>query len=212
MKSQCLLLGAFASSVSFLGCSPAPDPVGKAAVHFQVRYPSDPDVTGTCDNPGIGGIGDPPPSLPSGLDVSSFGEVVADGQSIEGTNGNYIVKCTVTDGGKIEVDIEGPNDSPQSGATMGTITRMTVSGSIGDSGSGTGQVTVGIPDTGPNSPRAGYACELNAVADPNDPGEFLLKEGEATFTFFCPRTESTLSDFGTCETVGTVVLKSCLEG
>lgn len=215
MKSGKTVLGLFGLvSVSAFGfaCSPAADPIGKGQVHFQIAYPTDPQVTQTCSLPGVGGVGDPPPSLPVGTDVTSYGEPVTDGQTIEGSNGNYVVECTVTGGDnhRIDVVIEGPNTSPLAKATdAGTTATVEIHGSIGEDGTGEGTVSVGTPGTGPNTSMGGYPCTLTALR--NDDGEPDIKGGAASFVFLCTRTQTPLSDFGICETRGTVIVRSCVD-
>jgi hypothetical protein len=215
MKSGKAVVGVFGLvSISVFGfaCSPAADPIGKGQVHFQIAYPTDPQVTQTCSLPGVGGIGDPPPSLPVGTDVSSYGEPVTDGQTIEGSNGNYIVDCTITGGDthKIDLIIEGPNTSPLAKATdAGVAAKVEIHGSIGADGTGEGTVSAGIPSTGPNTSVGGYPCTLTALLDEN--GDPDVKGGAASFIFLCPRAQTPLSDFGICETRGTVIVRSCLD-
>lgn len=200
------------SLIANLGCSPAPDPVGKGRMAFSVTYP-DATLGKVCGLPDIGGVGDPPPDLPNPDDtVDGPGEPVVDGQSVGSSDsGEYQVKCTVTKSGRIAIDMLGPNhssttSSPQSRGEAG----IEVIGSLSTSdGEGRGNISVRTVLTGAMTSQGSDTCTLTALKDSD--GDPAVGAGSAAFAFECPHAVSSYDQFGGCATRGTVIVEDCLE-
>lgn len=200
------------SLMASLGCSPAPDPIGKGRMAFSVTYP-DASLGKTCGLPDIGGVGDPPPDLPNpDKTVDGLGEPIVDGQSVGSSgSGEYEVKCTVTKGGKIDIDMIGPNHSsttasPQSRGEAG----IEVVGSLSPSdGEGRAYVSVRTVLTGAMSSQGNDTCTLTALKDSD--GDPVVGAGSAAFVFECAHAVSSYDEMGGCATRGTVIVEDCLE-
>lgn len=178
---------------------------------FSVDYP-DRSLGKTCGLTNVGGVGDPPPDMPNPDNtVDNLGEPVTDGQAVEEGSGEYEVTCKVTKGGKLSVEITGPNHpnttlSPQSRGAAG----IRVDGSIStSSGEGRGDVSVRTVFTGAMSSQGLDSCFLTALKDKD--GEPAVGAGSAAFAFKCAHAVSSYDELGACATRGTVIVENCLE-
>lgn len=199
---------------TLFGCSPAADPVAKGGAHFTITHSSVADA-GNCGLTSIGGLGDTtPPELPSaGSYPRAWGERVADGKAIEGSDGNYVVKCTM--GGSsssrtISIEMSGPNTSLQRGDAVG-LTGVYIDGTI--KSDGTGEASVAVRTTKSGMAISSAPCTLSAVPEEGEPTDspenFQVGEDHARFTFVCPYTDLNDDDFSDCETRGTIQVADC---
>lgn len=178
---------------------------------FNVDFP-DPSLGKTCGLTDVGGVGDPPPDMPNPDNtVDNLGEPVVDGQAVDSGSGEYEVTCKVTKGGKLSLEIAGPNHnnttiSPQSRGTAG----IRVNGSISTStGEGRGNVSVRTVFTGAMTSEGSSSCLLKALNDKD--GDPAVGAGSAAFSFECAHAVSSYDELGGCATRGTVIVEDCLE-
>ncbi len=211
MKTPVLALALASISAFLAGCSPPADPIAKASAHYLVDFPQSAGVGGACNGTAQAAIASDEsntadlPLAQSEILPTDFGHLVSNGRENS-------ISCTVqrvSDGYNISMYLAGPNVSPTAGSAIGE-TRLRISNAfIGDDGVGTGRVvvnTTNVQQVSPNLP-----CQLRAIPDPQDSSLFQMREGEARFVFVCPDTTSSLDDFSTCETRGTVWVDDCLE-
>lgn len=200
------------SLVAVMGCSPAPDPVAKGRMIFNVGYP-DRSLGKTCGLPDMGGVGDPPPSLPNpDYTVDVLGEPIADGQAVGGSDdGEYEVKCTVTKSGSMAIEIVGPNhDNTTTGIKSRGEAGVRVHGSLSTTdGEGRGTVSVRTVLTGAMTSQGSDTCILTALRDSD--GDPAVGAGSAAFAFECAHAVSSADQLGGCATRGTVIVEDCLE-
>lgn len=211
MKTK-ILAGSVLLSLLSWGCSPAAPPTAKGSAHYSIDFASS-DLP-ACGVTSVGGIGkgENVPDLPTGQNPPTyFGEEVIDGEPISG-GGFYVVECLVSGNSshKIEVRMEGPNTSPQKGSATG-ITKIEVNGTIGADGIGTASVNYRTTAGGAGYNVETVPCTLVAVPDEAHPGEFLVGDGDARFTFLCKETILPQAELGRCEVKGTIAVRDCVD-